>query len=174
MRRLGRSVAQPGRALCSGRRGRRFESSHSDQRNQAVSVLPHIARMAKLHRYGFVYSAPDYLPETTKSVSLDRHLVVLRGSFTRSPAAAARLSGEREPAPSRFTAAASYLLARSKRALSPLGGDGSQCSTSQPHGLLPQFRGSRFSEEHKSTHRTPQQGCPMTEKPGAAILRWRG
>ena len=31
MRRLGRSVAQPGRALCSGRRGRRFESSHSDQ-----------------------------------------------------------------------------------------------------------------------------------------------
>ena len=30
MRRLGRSVAQPGRALCSGRRGRRFESSHSD------------------------------------------------------------------------------------------------------------------------------------------------
>jgi hypothetical protein len=28
---LGRSVAQPGRALCSGRRGRRFESSHSDQ-----------------------------------------------------------------------------------------------------------------------------------------------
>src|SRR6185312_11017798 len=29
--RLGRSVAQPGRALCSGRRGRRFESSHSDQ-----------------------------------------------------------------------------------------------------------------------------------------------
>ncbi len=25
-----RSVAQPGRALCSGRRGRRFESSHSD------------------------------------------------------------------------------------------------------------------------------------------------
>ena len=25
MRRLGRSVAQPGRALCSGRRGRRFE-----------------------------------------------------------------------------------------------------------------------------------------------------
>ena len=32
MPRLGRSVAQPGRALCSGRRGRRFESSHSDQR----------------------------------------------------------------------------------------------------------------------------------------------
>ena len=31
IRRLGRSVAQPGRALCSGRRGRRFESSHSDQ-----------------------------------------------------------------------------------------------------------------------------------------------
>ena len=30
-RRLSRSVAQPGRALCSGRRGRRFESSHSDQ-----------------------------------------------------------------------------------------------------------------------------------------------
>ena len=28
--RHGRSVAQPGRALCSGRRGRRFESSHSD------------------------------------------------------------------------------------------------------------------------------------------------
>jgi hypothetical protein len=28
---LSRSVAQPGRALCSGRRGRRFESSHSDQ-----------------------------------------------------------------------------------------------------------------------------------------------
>ena len=26
-----RSVAQPGRALRSGRRGRRFESSHSDQ-----------------------------------------------------------------------------------------------------------------------------------------------
>ena len=26
----GRSVAQPGRALRSGRRGRRFESSHSD------------------------------------------------------------------------------------------------------------------------------------------------
>ena len=31
MRRLGRSVAQLGRALCSGRRGRRFKSSHSDQ-----------------------------------------------------------------------------------------------------------------------------------------------
>ena len=30
-----RSVAQPGRALCSGRRGRRFESSHSDQENNA-------------------------------------------------------------------------------------------------------------------------------------------
>ena len=29
-RRVGRSVAQPGRALCSGRRGRRFESSRSD------------------------------------------------------------------------------------------------------------------------------------------------
>jgi hypothetical protein len=36
--RLGRSVAQPGRALCSGRRGRRFESSHSDQRDQRVIV----------------------------------------------------------------------------------------------------------------------------------------
>jgi hypothetical protein len=31
---LSRSVAQPGRALCSGRRGRRFESSHSDQEFQ--------------------------------------------------------------------------------------------------------------------------------------------
>ena len=31
---LSRSVAQPGRALCSGRRGRRFESSHSDQQNE--------------------------------------------------------------------------------------------------------------------------------------------
>ena len=29
--RSGRSVAQPGRALSSGGRGRRFESSHSDQ-----------------------------------------------------------------------------------------------------------------------------------------------
>jgi hypothetical protein len=29
---LSRSVAQPGRALCSGRRGRRFKSSHSDQK----------------------------------------------------------------------------------------------------------------------------------------------
>jgi hypothetical protein len=34
---LGRSVAQPGRALCSGRRGRRFESSHSDQSFQTLS-----------------------------------------------------------------------------------------------------------------------------------------
>ncbi len=33
---LSRSVAQPGRALCSGRRGRRFESSHSDQKYQRV------------------------------------------------------------------------------------------------------------------------------------------
>jgi hypothetical protein len=36
--RLGRSVAQPGRALCSGRRGRRFESSHSDQPHQQPSA----------------------------------------------------------------------------------------------------------------------------------------
>jgi hypothetical protein len=134
--------------------------------------------MAKLHRYGFVYSAPDYCPKPrspsawtgTSWSCADRSLVHLR----RPRGCRAELSGEPEPAPSRFRAAASYLLARSKRALSPLGGDGSQCSTSQPHGLLPQFRGSRFSEEHKSTHRTPQQGCPMTEKPGAAILRWRG
>ena len=32
---LVRNVAQPGRALCSGRRGRRFESSHFDQYKKA-------------------------------------------------------------------------------------------------------------------------------------------
>ena len=37
--RLGRSVAQPGRALCSGRRGRRFESSHSDQPRSPMTSL---------------------------------------------------------------------------------------------------------------------------------------
>ena len=37
MARLGRSVAQPGRALCSGRRGRRFESSHSDQLGERLT-----------------------------------------------------------------------------------------------------------------------------------------
>ena len=31
-----RSVAQPGRALLSGGRGRRFKSSHSDQQNQIL------------------------------------------------------------------------------------------------------------------------------------------
>jgi hypothetical protein len=38
--RLGRSVAQPGRALCSGRRGRRFESSHSDQQPKPPAATP--------------------------------------------------------------------------------------------------------------------------------------
>ena len=32
-----RSVAQPGRALCSGRRGRRFVSSHSDHHEATVN-----------------------------------------------------------------------------------------------------------------------------------------
>ena len=40
MRRLGRSVAQPGRALCSGRRGRRFKSSHSDQLAKMAEAAP--------------------------------------------------------------------------------------------------------------------------------------
>jgi hypothetical protein len=36
-----RGVAQPGRALPSGGRGRKFESSHPDQLNQIVNSLMH-------------------------------------------------------------------------------------------------------------------------------------
>src|SRR6202007_2093923 len=37
---LSRSVAQPGRALRSGRRGRRFESCHSDHPSYTIKSLP--------------------------------------------------------------------------------------------------------------------------------------
>ena len=65
---LSRSVAQPGRALCSGRRGRRFESSHSDQEDPCAyggagfDELAHPGGAGCLDEPGIGYVAREALP----------------------------------------------------------------------------------------------------------------
>lgn len=61
---LFRSVAQPGRALRSGRRGRRFESSHSDQlpfpsnRSRPICTLALLSSLIALFPFFSFLDAP--------------------------------------------------------------------------------------------------------------------
>jgi hypothetical protein len=84
----------------------------------------------------------------------------------------AELSGELEPAPSRSAAATSYLLARSMRALIPLG---VMAVSAACLSLTARSRSSEGGRLAKSTNRRiifRSNECPVTKKPGAAILRW--
>ena len=70
-----RSVAQPGSALASGARGRRFESSRSDQQNQRVGqsrtasqLLPPHRCLTKMAGPLFCYGRRRRLPAKGKSV----------------------------------------------------------------------------------------------------------
>ena len=95
----GRSVAQPGRALSSGGRGRRFESSHSDQNSlNSISYTDFHARISPdwaesgprfpvMARAGSGFIACDFDTAGRSNLSLGGivRAITVRVQFARQP-----------------------------------------------------------------------------------------